>query len=113
MQVVHVSGNKSIDQALYVSHFVDAILLDSGNPKAKIKTLGGTGNIHDWKISRQIVEAVSIPVYLAGGLNCENVRDAIEKVKPFAVDVCRGVRTKGSLNKDKLNSFIQAVIQKE
>ncbi len=57
--------------------------------------------MHDWEISRQITEAIAVPVYVAGGLNCGNVQQAIVQVKPFGVDVCSGVRTNGKL--DNLN----------
>ncbi|MBM4168649.1 MAG: phosphoribosylanthranilate isomerase [Ignavibacteria bacterium] len=107
VQVIHVAGGQSIHEAVEVSRFVDALLLDSGNPKAQIKMLGGTGRTHDWNISRSIRAAVKIPVFLAGGLNPENVRSAIEQVAPFAVDVCSGVRTNGQLDKDKVRRFIQ------
>ncbi|HMC98801.1 MAG TPA: phosphoribosylanthranilate isomerase [Ferruginibacter sp.] len=109
VQVIHVTGEESIAQALQVQEHVDAILLDSGNPKLAIKTLGGTGNVHDWKISKQLVEAVSVPVFLAGGLNAENVAEAIATVQPFGVDVCSGVRSDGKLDRQKLEGFIAAV----
>lgn len=109
VQVIHVTGEESIEQALQVYQYVDAILLDSGNPKATIKTLGGTGNTHNWRISRELVKAVDVPVFLAGGLNANNVKDAIESVQPFAVDICSGVRTNGKLDAAKLSDFIKAV----
>lgn len=109
IQVIHVTGEDSIEQALRIQHHVDAILLDSGNPKAAIKTLGGTGNTHNWNISRHLVEAVDRPVFLAGGLHAGNVQEAIQMVKPFAVDVCSGVRTNGALDADKLARFVRAV----
>lgn len=109
VQVIHVMGPESIEQASSVAKHVDALLLDSGNPSAKIKTLGGTGNTHDWSISRKIVEKVKLPVFLAGGLHAGNVREAIMKVRPFAVDVCSGVRTDGLLNRQKLLDFVGAV----
>ncbi len=84
---------------------VDAILLDSGNPNLKVKELGGTGRVHNWKLSRQIRENSKCPVFLAGGLNPENVRQAIEEVQPFEVDVCSGVRTDGKLDLQKLEFF--------
>jgi phosphoribosylanthranilate isomerase len=46
-------------------------------------------------------------VFLAGGLSPENVRQAIEEVRPFAVDVCSGVRTDGSLDRKKLKLFVR------
>lgn len=110
VQVIHVIDKNSVDEALEVSNFVDAILLDSGNPNQKIKELGGTGRVHNWKISRKIRDNISIPVFLAGGLNPENVRRAIEEVEPFGVDVCSGVRTEGNLDKGKLESFMKNTI---
>ena len=109
VQVIHVSGEESLEQAMNIHHQVDAILLDSGDPKAAIKTLGGTGNTHNWTISRIIVESVAIPVFLAGGLQPNNVAEAIAIVQPFGVDVCSAVRTEGRLDPGKLRSFMQAV----
>jgi phosphoribosylanthranilate isomerase len=109
VQVIHVSDENSIDEAVRLASRVDALLLDSGNPRASIKTLGGTGNVHNWEISREIVKAVEIPVFLAGGLHSNNVRQAIETVRPFGVDICSGVRTEGRLDPDKLGAFIKAV----
>lgn len=108
VQVIHVSDEDSIGQALKVHEEVDAILLDSGNPALAVKTLGGTGNTHNWEISRKIVESVSVPVFLAGGLNADNVQQAIRQTRPFGVDVCSGVRTGGKLDREKLQSFITA-----
>jgi len=109
VQVIHVVDEKSIDEAVRIAPYVDALLLDSGNPKASIKTLGGTGNVHNWEISRDLVRSVDKPVFLAGGLNAGNVREAIQKVQPFGVDICSGVRTEGKLDSNKLSSFINAV----
>jgi len=109
VQVIHVTGEECIEQALAVHEFVDAILLDSGNPKAAVKTLGGTGNVHNWNISRELIRAVKVPVFLAGGLNAENVKVAIQTAHPFGVDVCSGVRTNGKLDHEKLTAFITAV----
>jgi phosphoribosylanthranilate isomerase len=63
--------------------------------------------VHDWEISRAIVEALTVPVYLAGGLNAENVRAAIDAVRPFGVDICSGVRTNGKLDSAKLANFMK------
>ena len=109
VQVIHVTGKESIEQALQVQDHVDALLLDSGNPKLAIKTLGGTGNTHNWELSRELVRWVTVPVFLAGGLNPGNVVEAIATVNPFAVDVCSGVRTNGKLDSQKLQAFIHAV----
>jgi phosphoribosylanthranilate isomerase len=109
VQVIHVTGEESIEQALAIHRQVDAILLDSGNPKAAIKTLGGTGNTHNWNISRELIKAVDVPVFLAGGLNSGNVREAIATAQPFGVDICSGVRTNAKLDVQKLEAFISAV----
>jgi phosphoribosylanthranilate isomerase len=109
VQVIHVNGPGSLDEAATVAPHVDAILLDSGNRTAAVKELGGTGRIHDWNLSKQIREAVSIPVFLAGGLNWSNVVAAIDQVGPFGVDVCSGVRTGGRLDQNKLSRFFEAV----
>ena len=111
VQVVHVVGADSLRQALDVAPHVDAILLDSGNPSLKVKELGGTGRRHDWAISRRIRERVGVPVWLAGGLNPGNAREAIETVQPFALDVCSGLRTGEGydLDPDKLERFMAEV----
>lgn len=109
VQVIHVIGEGSVEEAIKVSQNVHAILLDSGNPKLAIKELGGTGRIHNWKLSRKIVESVHIPVFLAGGLNGLNVQQAIDEVQPYGVDVCSGVRTNGDLDKQKLAAFFNAI----
>ena len=109
VQVIHVMDEEAIEQALQLQEYVDYFLLDSGNPKAAIKTLGGTGNTHNWDISRELVKAVKVPIFLAGGLNAGNVSEAIQKVQPYGVDICSGVRTDGKLHKQKLADFIDAV----
>ena len=109
VQVVHVTGPESVNEARAVAPRVDAILLDSGNQRAAVKELGGTGRVHDWTVSRRIRESVTVPLYLAGGLRAENVGDAIRAVQPFAVDLCSGVRTEGHLDQRKLTAFFEAV----
>lgn len=105
VQVIHVIDEKSVDLAIKISEHVDALLLDSGNPNLKIKELGGTGRVHNWKLSKQIRDNSKCPIFLAGGLKPENVRLAIDEVQPFAIDVCSGVRTNGKLDKQKLAEF--------
>ena len=109
VQVIHVTDNESINEAIEISKLVDAILLDSGNQKLVTKELGGTGKTHDWTISRKIVESIKVPVFLAGGLNPQNVDEAILHVKPYGVDVCSGVRTNSNLDEEKLKLFFEKV----
>jgi phosphoribosylanthranilate isomerase len=113
VQVIHVSGPESGQEALAVVPYVDAVLLDSGNQNAAVKELGGTGRVHDWRLSRQIVEQARRPVYLAGGLTPVNVGNAVGRVRPFGVDVCSGVRTGGKLDEMKLRGLIFQVRQAE
>lgn len=109
VQVLHVLDEKSIDEAIAISKKVDCILLDSGNPNLKTKELGGTGRVHNWKISKQIVEKVKIPVFLAGGLSSINAKEAIDNVNPYGLDLCSGVRTNGKLDSTKLTAFFRAI----
>src|ERR1700676_3089598 len=109
VQVIHVTGSESIDEAEQVAPHVDAILLDSGNQKLAVKELGGTGRTHDWSLSKAIRERIGVPLFLAGGLTPENVDQAIEEVGPFGLDLCSGVRTDGKLDETKLRRFFSAV----
>lgn len=109
VQVIHVRDAASVADALAAAPFVDALLLDSGNPNAAVKELGGTGRVHDWALSARICADSGVPVYLAGGLNAGNVTQAIASVRPYGVDVCSGVRTGGVLDAQKLSAFATAV----
>lgn len=109
VQVIHVVDENSVEEAIRLSHQVDALLLDSGNPGLPVKELGGTGRVHNWELSRKIREAIDIPLFLAGGLNKHNVRQAIEQVQPFGLDLCSGLRTQDKLDEEKLSAFFQAI----
>jgi phosphoribosylanthranilate isomerase len=106
VQVVHVTGDNSVAEALEAAHHVDALLLDTGNPAARVKELGGTGRTHDWSLSGRIARLTTVPVFLAGGLRPENVRQAFDTVRPFGLDVCSGVRHDGRLDPDNLARFM-------
>ncbi|MFZ5624338.1 MAG: GNAT family N-acetyltransferase [Gemmatimonadota bacterium] len=107
-QVIHVTGDASVDEAMAAAPPVDALLLDSGNPSLAVKELGGTGRVHDWHVSRAIREQAGVPVYLAGGLDASNAAEALDRVEPFGLDVCSGVRTSGRLDPEKLEAFMLA-----
>jgi len=62
----------------------DALLLDSAHPTTGV--VGATGHVHDWSVSRRIVERVPVPVILAGGLGPDNVVEAIRQTRPAGVD---------------------------
>ena len=109
VQVLHVEGEAQIAEARQAAPHVHALLLDRGRPSAKVKELGGTGRVHDWSVSAEIVRAVDVPVFLAGGLRADNVGEAIRAVRPYGVDICSGVRTQGALSEEKLRAFVDAV----
>jgi phosphoribosylanthranilate isomerase len=109
VQVIHVLDEASVEEAMAAAEQVDALLLDSGNPNLAVKVLGGTGKVHDWKLSRKIRDSVKVPIFLAGGLRPDNVRLAIEEVQPYGLDLCSGVRTAGQLDLHKLERFFEAV----
>lgn len=109
VQVIHVIDENSVKEAIEISAFVDAILLDSGNPNLSVKELGGTGRTHNWELSTEIRKSIPIPLFLAGGLNKGNVKQAIETVQPFGIDLCSSVRTDGKLDSKKLKDFFEAI----
>jgi len=106
VQVIHVNGRESVEEAINIAPHVDALLLDSGNQRLATKELGGTGRTHDWRLSAEIRRNVRAPIFLAGGLRAENIRDAIGEVEPWGVDVCSGVRSDGRLDQSKLEAFM-------
>jgi phosphoribosylanthranilate isomerase len=109
-QVVHVTGPESVEQAERAAEHVHAVLLDSGNPNLKVKQLGGTGRRHDWALSARIRERLEIPVLLAGGLTADNAAEALATVRPYALDVCSGLRGPDfALEPGKLARFAAAV----
>lgn len=109
VQVIHVLDDDSVVEACAAAPHVDALLLDSGNPKLAVKELGGTGRTHNWTLSRRIVEESGRPVFLAGGLRAENVAAAWAAVRPWGFDICSGVRTNDNLDVKKLAAFFAAV----
>lgn len=105
VQVIHVTGPESVEEAQTVARYVDAILLDSGNQSLQVKELGGTGRTHDWSLSRRIRETIDVPLFLAGGLRPDNVAEAVHAVQPYGIDACSGLRTDGKLDPVKLGAF--------
>jgi phosphoribosylanthranilate isomerase len=99
-----VDRKEILGRAIEVSKAVDYILLDT-----KGSSGGGTGLTHDWNFSREIRNVVGKPVFLAGGLNPKNVKDAIEVVQPYGVDVATGVEsTIGKKDPKLMRAFIEA-----
>ena len=109
VQVIHVCDAAALIQAKIVAPFVDALLLDSGNPGLAVKELGGTGRTHDWQLSRRIRDECGLPLFLAGGLSASNVTEAIHTVQPFGLDLCSSVRENGKLCSIKLAAFMAQI----
>ena len=100
---LRVTSKTNLDQI--AEHFSDAsaLLLDSYNPNS----YGGTGEIFDWSLARV---KINLPIILAGGLNSENVSEAISQVNPYAVDASSGVESSpGMKDIDKILAFIQSI----
>jgi phosphoribosylanthranilate isomerase len=110
VQVIHVTDERVLADAIEAAAVVDALLLDSGNPNLAVKELGGTGRTHDWQLSRRIRDAIHpLPLWLAGGLNPGNVGEAVARVSPHGVDLCSSVRSEGRLDADKVAAFMGAI----
>jgi phosphoribosylanthranilate isomerase len=102
---VNAHSNDAVNTAVKMAQLADAVLIDSFvNGK-----FGGTGVTHNWELSRQIKQAIHPkPLILAGGLNPENVADAVDIVEPYAVDVSSGVeRQPGIKDHRKMVKFIK------
>jgi phosphoribosylanthranilate isomerase len=109
VQVIHVEDESALELIPTYAPHVHAFLLDSGRPSLPTPEYGGTGRTHDWSVSAEFVRRSPLPVFLAGGLTPENVGEAIDRIHPFGVDLCSGVRTDGRLDRDKLEAFVSAV----
>lgn len=101
------ASSPEIQDVFDLDGIADAILLDT----LKDGKLGGTGKTHDWNASARLAEKLNVPIILAGGLNPENVSEAIHSVKPYAVDVSSGVETNGKKDLYKIKSFIKEAKQ--
>ncbi|MEE9599403.1 MAG: phosphoribosylanthranilate isomerase [Anaerolineales bacterium] len=111
MQAVSVAGMDAIDVALSYQDVADYLILDT--QAADIAGIGASGEVHDWNVSRKIVDELDIPVILAGGLSPENVAEAIKIVKPWAVDSLTHTNhflPGGGFHKDleKIRQFVKA-----
>ena len=108
IQAIHVgdgdAANQAIAAAIAAEPLVDALLLDSRTADR----IGGTGQTHDWSVSRRIVERIGKPVILAGGLRPENLRAALEMVGPAAVDVNSGIEdATGAKDPQRAEAFVR------
>ena len=107
MRTIPVENIGCVELAKDYDKKADFLLLDSR--RQNDGQLGATGETHDWNLSKKIVESVSIPVILAGGLGPDNLAEAIEKVRPFGVDSKTKTDKDGSREKDieKVREFVR------
>jgi phosphoribosylanthranilate isomerase len=109
VQVVHMESEASVVWGLQAAHSADMLLLDSGSFAGPVKELGGTGRVHDWTLSRDLVTSAPVPCLLAGGIGAHNARVALTDVKPFGLDLCSSVRSADLLDQVKLDALQAAV----
>ncbi|MDR7433869.1 MAG: phosphoribosylanthranilate isomerase [Armatimonadota bacterium] len=101
IKAIRVRGPESLESL--ARYEVDAFLLDTFVQGEA----GGTGRTFDWEIAK--TASAQFRVILSGGLTPENVREALELVRPYGVDVSSGVETDGSKDPEKIRAFIAAV----
>lgn len=106
VRLIHISSEGEICTDYKNMKYVDYYLLDSFN--LMTNQAGGTGLIHNWNKSRELIKQLDKPTFLAGGLTPDNVKEAIEFVKPFGVDVNSGCKNEfGEKDKDKVKKFTE------
>ena len=103
IKAVRMQEDTDVAELAKQYHDADGLLLDAYKPGLK----GGTGNRFDWGL---IPKRCDLPMILAGGLDATNAKIAIDKVRPYALDVSSGVEiTKGIKAKEKIAAFMSAV----
>lgn len=109
MKAIHVKDRDSVDEARTYGEVCDYILLDTPS-----KAMGGSGQVHDWDMAKDIVEVAKAPVFLAGGLTPHNVKRAIRQVGPYAVDVSSGVEeAPGEKDPEAVKGFIEGAKERD
>ena len=106
VRLIHVASDGTICTDYKKMKYADYYLLDSFN--LKTNQVGGTGLTHDWKKSRELIELLDKPTFLAGGLNPNNVSLAINTARPYGVDVNSGCKNDfGKKDKEKVKQFVK------
>jgi phosphoribosylanthranilate isomerase len=91
------------DLQTVAAYEVEAVMLDTKH----IALRGGTGQVFDWSIAREVNKVVP-KLFLAGGLSPDNIEEAIETVRPYAVDACSALEDKpGRKNHDRMRDFME------
>lgn len=94
--------------AAHIDAGADALLFDTAEFGDGQARFGGTGKKSDWNLSAQLIQTCKVPAFLSGGIRPENVREAIETVRPHGVDLCSGVEaSKGVRDQQKLNRLME------
>lgn len=105
VRLIHVSTEGEICTDYKKMKYADFYLLDSFN--LKTNQVGGTGLTHDWNKSGELIKVLDKPTFLAGGLNPDNVVSAINKAKPYGVDVNSGCKNdSGVKDRNKVINFV-------
>ena len=88
----------------------DYLLFDSVDISVDPPRFGGTGKTCDWQVAAELIAESPLPVFFAGGIRPENVKDAIEMMTPYGIDLCSGVEaTKGVKDQQKLEQLMEQV----
>lgn len=91
----------------YVEAGADALLIDSADESGGFLRLGGTGKVADWQAAAAIVEKLSTPIFIAGGINQDNVEEALTRLRPYGVDLCSGVEAAvGEKDPEKVRALV-------
>lgn len=105
VRLIHISQDGKIVTDYKKMKYADFYLLDSFN--LKTNQVGGTGLTHNWQKSNELIEILNKPTFLAGGLNPENVAEAIKISQPYGVDVNSGCKNeRGVKDAEKLKQFV-------
>ena len=105
VRLIHVSKDGKIQTDIKNIIYADYFILDSFN--LETNQVGGTGLKFDWEKGRDIIKKLNKPTFLAGGLNPENVSEAINIVKPYGVDVNSGCKTNNIKDRNKVIEFVK------
>ena len=91
---------------------VDALLFDTAALSKGEMKFGGTGVTSDWEVVKELMDSIrdSVPIWLAGGINPDNVGEAIDRINPYGIDLCSGVEaTRGKKDAAKLRSLMTTI----
>ncbi len=106
---VDFAGFQATVQA-YADAGIDLLIFDTVAVLQGVTKFGGTGMVSDWQVVRKLIDqtATQVPIWLAGGIDPDNVAEAVKAVQPAGVDLCSGVESEpGRKDPDKVRLLIQ------